>query len=76
MRAKWTVWCFTMLASACATLERQTPAYLVPGGFGVETNAPILLTISQQARAYCVDGQPLLCESEGGRLGPFRCVCP
>jgi hypothetical protein len=77
MRAKWTVLCLTTLMSACATHAEQTRAHFIPGGLGVETNRPILLTTSQQTRAYCVDAQVLVCESEsGGRLGPFRCVCP
>jgi hypothetical protein len=53
-----------------------TAAILVPAKFGVETNTPITLTMSQRERAYCVDAQMLVCESEtGGRLGPFRCIC-
>lgn len=77
MRAKLTILCFTTLVSACATLEQPPRASLVPARFGVETNEPIVLTMSQRARAYCVDTQMLVCESEsGGRLGPFRCICP
>lgn len=77
MRAKWMSLCFTTLVPACATLEQPPRANLVPAGFGVETNNPITLTLSQRARAYCVEAQMLVCESEsGGRLGPFRCTCP
>jgi hypothetical protein len=77
MSAKWTILCFTALVSACATVEQQTPARLVTGGIGLETNRLSVLTTNQRTRAYCVDAQLLLCESEtGGRFGPFRCVCP
>ena len=77
MRAKLTILCFATLVPACVTLEQPPRASLVPTKFGVETNEPIVLTMSQRARAYCIDAQMLVCESEsGGRLGPFRCVCP
>ena len=76
MNAKWTILCVAAVTSACASLGQHQRALLVPDGFGVETNRPITLTISQRERAYCIDAQPLVCESESGRLGPFRCVCP
>jgi len=62
------------VATGCAMADRRSSIVPVTG-FGLETGKPILLTAEQRARAYCIGGEILVCESTIGRLDRFRCVC-
>jgi hypothetical protein len=65
---------FACVATGCVMANDQSSVALV-SGFGLETGKPILLTAEERARAYCIEGEILVCRSAIGRLDRFQCVC-
>jgi hypothetical protein len=67
--------CAIGFGAGCA-VQRADTSPRIAGAIYVPTGRAVWLRAEDVARAYCVDGQALICEASDGRLDERRCSCP